>query len=153
MKFLANATLICLLSLAFGCHAGNEISDDECVSIVEGITEMPLKDDMPARGNYHDLLDSKGDGALSRCLLSQITNTDQIPDPRLNVPNRRKTVAVGDVAVFMLTSMYDVPYTSFVDPDQWENMGVFAYFDYVADNDSRKQIQTILAAELANKLN
>jgi len=160
MQYLNAMTYKQILKVAFftlglvGCESDTKISDIECTSLIVGISEMPLKNDLPANGNYYKILERSGDRDLTNCLLGEITNTTQMPDPRLSVPGRRTSVAVGDVSIFMLAEMYDIPFTSFIDETEWRKNGIYAYFEYIETDGARYKVAQTLREKLtASHLN
>lgn len=132
-----------------GCNSHTKMSADQCTSLIRGVTEIPHKRDLSALGNYPYLIEKTGDKNVTNCLLDHIVDLTQMPDPR-GGPGRRKSVAFGDVSVFMLTEIYDIPFTTFMDSTEWQNMGIYAYFEYVETDGARDEIAKILREQIVN---
>ena len=148
-QFLITTAFACAL-FSTSCSSSNKISEDDCISLIVGVSEIPLKNDFPANGNYYEFLDKTGDKHLTNCLLGQITNVTQVPDPRLSVPGRRSSVAIGDISIFMLSEMYDIPFTTFIDEAEWKHIGIYAYFKYMESDGARDKVAEIYRKRLTN---
>jgi len=140
---------IAMIALALaGCEVYKKLSDNECISLISGVSEIPFKNGLPAEGTYYEILEKSGDRDVTNCLLDNVTNLAQLPDPRVNVPGRRSSVALGDISVFMLVSMYDIPFTTFIDETEWAHSGVYAYFKYIESEGSRDEVVKIFREKL-----
>ena len=75
--------------------------------------------------------------------MSQITNTDPV-DFTSGSPGPHPQFTVGDISVFMLIDMYDIPYTTFLSEEDWNQSGVFAYYRYIETEGARETIAKTL---------
>ena len=147
--YFRSSIIIALSALLLAtCSEPKSMPTESCIAMIKGVTEIPFKNGIEASGNYYSILEKTGDALTTNCLLEQITNTNLMPDPRMCVPNRRESVAIGDTAIFLLTDMYDVSYTKFVDKENWEKSGIFSYFDLVELDGSREIIAHVMRQEI-----
>lgn len=137
--------------LLTACEQTASISQNECIALVEGITDIPFKRGMPAPGTYYQMLEKRDERAVAECLLSQITNRTPTDDPRKSIPGPVPQLSLGDVSVFMLTDMYDIPFTTFLSNERWEHMGVFEYYKFIQQKNAHEKIQAVLAPIVESK--
>lgn len=111
---------------------------------------MPFKHGREVEGNYYLVAERAGDKDIANCLLSQITNTDPV-DLKTIGPGPKPQFVVGDISVFMLTDMYDVPYTTFINADDWNHMGIHEYYKVAQQTGERQRIHDKIAPIVSAK--
>ncbi len=116
-----------------------EYADKHCAHLDE-MKRMPTKDKIAGDRIYDGLM--RQGGKAIPCLISRITDTRVMPDPR-EVPHVRD-FKVGDAALFMLHRITKIPFTDAMPEEvmkDWETDGVYAYFRYVESAKNRKIIK------------
>ena len=135
--------LILTPAVLAGCQTEQALSDEDCVSLIKGIEETPLKSGIQVQGDYYSVFARAGEKQVAMCLVSQITNADPV-DLIKTSPGPHPQFTVGDVSVFMLADMYQIPFTTFLSEEAWERSGVFEYYRYIETKDARETIAKTL---------
>ena len=126
-----------------GCQSDVKISQQECVDIIKGITQMPMKMGVEVEGDFYSVFERSAEKDIADCLLSQITNTEAV-DLKTPSPGPKPQFVVGDVSVFMLTRMYDIPFTTFLSRENWDRMGIYEYYRYIQLEGARETVSQTL---------
>jgi len=119
-----------------------------CSRLAE-IKTLPTHEPTPTDPIYEALL-AKGYAAIP-CLVENIGNGKQVPDPRYSVPTWH-SYAVGDTALFTLLDILSkgdsndwerrllesLPEKS---RKEWKTNGIYAYFNYVLESRNRTELQ------------
>ena len=86
------------------------------------------------------------------CLIEKITDTTMMKNPCC--PHPPSEVAVGDVALFLILDISEINFTDLLPPDvekEYETQGMYAYYSYVKDERSRKDIKDIVVELLEDE--
>ena len=143
-KFIKSASFLFLTSAVItGCQSPTKISDQDCISLIKGITETPFKPGMEVEGDYYTVFERAGEKEVADCLVSQVTNTEPVNYVSMS-PGPHPQFVVGDISAFMLADMYDIPFTTFLNKDAWDRMGVHEYYRYAQTDGAREAIAQIL---------
>jgi len=143
---MKHVTLILML-LVMGCANGPQTVD--CDSLI-GIDHLPMKSTYTDILNIVQLEDSKD---LDSCLAANILNLEQIDDPR-EAPPVPKYVK-GDTAFFLLVRKYGWQIPDFLNGesrDNWQNVGIYAYFGYVQKDRNRRRLADLVSAKLQSEI-
>lgn len=127
--------VLCLSMLA-AC-SGNDISLCNQLRFVHTI---PFKGEAVDDDMYNGLI-SQG-MLVAPCLIDNITNTNEMIDPRQMTPY--SDFKEGDLAVFILLDITGQKIEDFLPSKEKERFiteGIWVYFDYVASNYNRKEFQ------------
>ena len=135
--------LILTSAVLIGCEAEETLSDEDCISLIKGIKETPLKHGVSVQGDYYSVFSRTGEEQVAMCLVSQITNTEPV-DLINSSPGPHPRFTVGDVSVFMLADMYEIPFTTFLSAEAWSQSGIFEYYRYVETEGAREKITQTL---------
>jgi hypothetical protein len=118
-----------------------------CSKLAE-IKTIPTFNPTPTDPIYEALM-AKGKDAIP-CLVEKISDVRRMLDPRYSVPTWRN-FAVGDAAVFILVRILrrddderEKLLIEMLPPksrNEWEDNGIYAYFNYVSEPKNRKQLQ------------
>ena len=104
------------------------------------IRQMPVKDEQTSDEVYNSII---GQGqAMVPCLIDRLTDLRRMPDPR-SAPHAAD-FRVGDLAFFMLGRITHVGAKDILPKEpagRVDEMGVYAYFEYVGDRKHRKVLQ------------
>jgi hypothetical protein len=120
-----------------------------CARISE-IQILPSKHER-VKDEVYNALRHFGASALP-CLIAKVTDESPMPDPRQSM--KIDSVAVGDVAVFLVWDLGHVPEQEIVPPalrKDYATRGVNAYFAYVEDPGHRKEMQRYLRSWLSHR--
>ena len=145
-----------LLSFSFlvfvaACSKSRDVSEPACEELIFGVTHIPMKDDIPANGNYYQIVSDIDDSATLKCLVRSVTNERKMPDPRTNFPNLNYDNRIGDTAVYLLWGTHEITYKTILPEslwDKWDNDGVYVYRSYVREPHARTEIQSRLEKHL-----
>jgi hypothetical protein len=134
-KRIKASLLIVLFFVAFQKAS----AQSPCDRISE-IKILPFKGERVDDAAYNALLAS-GTSTIP-CLISRITDTAKMPDPR-QAPIYND-VRVGDVAYFMLIDIAKIDFVSMLPvrvQKAYESAGVYAYFEFVETSRNRVWLQ------------
>lgn len=118
---------------------GTESSDFFCQKIHE-LKKMPHKKGVHVKDPIYNGLMKMGEKAVP-CLIDKLMDTTPMPHPG-HVPTTK--VTVGDIAFFMLTDITERPVVESLPPairKTYKTEGIYAYFDYVRNNNNRLDLQ------------
>lgn len=115
-------------------------------SRIKEIKRLPFRNEGPA-ANYDYFGEvyaglRKLAGKAAPCLIERIADTARMPDPR-QAPTVA-SVAVGDVAFWILADITDLPYDEMFPSElreRFRSEGVYAYFDWVKKKKNRRLLQ------------
>lgn len=170
MNRILFALICCLPFVALtGCNVDNQrvVADESTLRQPVVATATPIKNELSVGGKTGELckrlneikklpdrdpndtdplyeaIVARGNEAVP-CLIDEITNEAQMPDPR-EAPSW-KHYKVGDTAVFVLVDiakndelleeMLPLKYRN-----EWKTNGIYAYFNYVSESRNRQQLQ------------
>lgn len=105
------------------------------------LRELPFGDERVSDPVYNELV-AVGRPAIP-CLIGKIDDTTPMPDPRKAPPNPGG-VAVGDVALFMISDVAGVQLEDLLPPavmKGWPEQGIGAYFAYVRNAENRAALK------------
>jgi hypothetical protein len=105
------------------------------------LRELPFKGEPVSDAVYNELI-AVGHPAIP-CLVDKIDDATPMPDPR-KAPPIPGGVAVGDVALFVLSDVSSVDFKDLLPPEvlkEWPEQGVYAYFAYVRNTKNRAALK------------
>ncbi|MEX2963905.1 hypothetical protein [Microbulbifer sp. TYP-18] len=141
MKNLFKIIFICLLAVSSSALSLDEV---KCLS-VEDVKILPFRGEKVDDDTYNYFV-SAGYKALS-CLISQVSNTKKMSDPRKAPPY--EGIRVGDVAFFIISDILQKPINELINDrsfkEEFSKNGVYAYFDYVNKGKNRVLLQSSLS--------
>lgn len=118
---------------------GTESSDFFCQNLHK-IKKIPHKTSIHVKDPLYNGLMKMGEKAVP-CLIEKLVDATPTPDPR-SAPTVE--VTVGDIAFFMLTRITERPVAESLPPairKTYKTEGIYAYFDYVRNNNNRLDLQ------------
>jgi len=133
------------------CAAGPSFSSDFCDTLAN-IRVLPFKGEHVNDEAYNQLVNAK-DAAIP-CLIAKLTDTTPTQDPR-QAPVT-ETIAIGDVALFVLEDITRVPLEQMLPgpvKEEFKRSGIYAYFQFVKDPGNRRVFQASWREWYANKVN
>ncbi|HUF03743.1 MAG TPA: hypothetical protein VMM38_06150 [Aridibacter sp.] len=122
--------------------AGEPQDAESLCGKLKEIKKLPYRDPTDSDPVY-DAIMLEGKKAVP-CLIEKITDVSSMQDPR-EAPIWRYYV-VGDTAAFILVDIAgdDDLLQQMLPPryrDEWESNGIYAYFNYVSEEENRKELQ------------
>ena len=114
------------------------------------IKAVPFKRE-PVGDEVYNALMQQG-GAAVPCLVARVTDTTKMDDPRLSP--KYHDFRVGDMAHIMLARITGVAFEQFLPSEvkaEWQERGVYAYFEYVREEKNRAALQSAWQTWLRQK--
>jgi hypothetical protein len=106
------------------------------------IKVMPVKGERGEDPVYDAFIDA-GDGVVP-CLIERVTDATEIRDPRPEPGFADIQVKIGDIAYFLLVDITKLHFTELLPREiqqEYKDVGVYAYFDFVRQPANREKLQ------------
>lgn len=141
-------SLMFAAQLAASCASSSDVNVAMACPSVESIKTMPFRDERGVDGAYDRL---RFDDSCEEMLISALSSTQKMADPRQMPPDERFVVA--DAALFVLLERRGIEVEAVVPEEvskRMESQGIYAYFDYVASPAGRDRV-TSKVRQLVNR--